>query len=871
MSIKTLAELKALWITGYIPTQNDFDNLFDTMTPFDPVNGQILEANANTPSGWSILADGATVTLSSISGSFFRVNIAGNRTMAISTSHVEGRRFVILIGQNAAGGHSVTWPDTIVWVGGSAPSLTATPLCGDIFEFFDDGTKWLGKQIFTNIATTAPGIPTTLATTPVSTTQINLAWDTMGGASSYDVWRDSSYLTSVSTAYYNDTGLTPVTTYHYQVLAKNSYGSSALCTVVDGTTLPPVIAVNYALQFDGSTNYVSIPANSAFQLANNWTIEFWAKDGFQMGSSVSTNGWFIRNEPTSLDSSIMFYDSNGAEQYVNTGYTGHLNDGNWHHVAMVVDPTYLTIYYDGVQVGQATSGTAVMNAAIAGYGILIGADWNFGQHAGTIDEVRISSINRYTGNFTPAHSFGSDSSTVGLWHLDEGTGATTADASGNGNTGTLINSPTWVTGIAPMFDTALMFDGATNFVGIGHPVFASLPSAATYECWMKAPTGSNTGASNILIYQSDYAVASQFLYVIHSKLGGNFGNSGRPLVGTTNICDGQWHHAAFSWDGTTQYLYVDGVMEDSYGCTSMVTYLGTTTGIGAGDYSDSAYNPYTGMIDEVRISDSCRYPLGTTFAPTTSYAVDSNTRVYFKMNENAGTTMITDISGNGNNGVLTNSPTWVAGVTEHDYALQFNSMSECVTVPNTFPSYSAFTAEAWIKSVGSTGTDQYILGVSGTDEYAIWLLNGGCLYTELRTDGGSSYTSGSTYIKGDNTWHHVALVWDGSTKKIFLDGVEDVGAEGSVSGTLAPDGAATIGNDGDFNRVFDGIIDEVRVSNIARYSTTFVPPTYFNTDGNTIALYHFDEGSGTTVHDSSANGHEGTLINNPLWVDGATI
>jgi hypothetical protein len=51
---------------------------------------------------------------------------------------------------------------------------------------------------------------------------------------------------------------------------------------------------------------------------------------------------------------------------------------------------------------------------------------------------------------------------------------------------------------------------------------------------------------------------------------------------------------------------------------------------------------------------------------------------------------------------------------------------------------------------------------------------------------------------------------------------------------------------------FSGWIDEVRLSNVIRYSNNFTPPFQpFNSDSNTIALYHFDERQGDAVNDSS--------------------
>lgn len=69
-----------------------------------------------------------------------------------------------------------------------------------------------------------------------------------------------------------------------------------------------------------------------------------------------------------------------------------------------------------------------------------------------IDEVRLSSVARYTGaSFTPPTApLSSDVNTVGLWHMDEGTGQDASDSSSNARDGVLgttsvpqFSDPTW--------------------------------------------------------------------------------------------------------------------------------------------------------------------------------------------------------------------------------------------------------------------------------------------------------------------------------------------------------------------------------------------------------------------------------------------
>ncbi|MCA9122000.1 MAG: hypothetical protein H6822_11995 [Planctomycetaceae bacterium] len=64
---------------------------------------------------------------------------------------------------------------------------------------------------------------------------------------------------------------------------------------------------------------------------------------------------------------------------------------------------------------------------------------------------------------------------------------------------------------------------------------------------------------------------------------------------------------------------------------------------------------------------------------------------------------------------------------------------------------------------------------------------------------------------------------------------------------------------------FCGQIDEVRVSTGARYHEDFKPEKRFDPDDETLALYHFDEGEGGQLTDSSGHGHHGKIFSG-RWV-----
>ena len=207
-----------------------------------------------------------------------------------------------------------------------------------------------------------------------------------------------------------------------------------------------------------------------------------------------------------------------------------------------------------------------------------------------------------------------------------------------------------------------------------------------------------------------------------------------------------------------------------------------------------------------------------------------------------------------------------------DYALQFDGSQNSVRVAGSADFIQAAgTWEFWGKS---TATDASVL----TQEDPYTYTGGGLMvdvaggYIRITAMLASSYVrfTGSSSVT-DGAWHHVAVTWDGSQVYLWIDGQ----AEGSM--LAAPFGRSDMflelakrSNIGD--SYWPGVLDEGRISNVARYTAAFVPLTNLGTDGNTVVYYKFNEGTGTVVADSSGQGHAGLLLGNPLpaWVPGVT-
>lgn len=99
---------------------------------------------------------------------------------------------------------------------------------------------------------------------------------------------------------------------------------------------------------------------------------------------------------------------------------------------------------------------------------------------------------------------------------------------------------------------------------------------------------------------------------------------------------------------------------------------------------------------------------------------------------------------------------------------------------------------------------------------------------------------------GDGGWHHVALVFDAGSAALYCDGAKVSGD--AIQGAYAS--ASNLFNIGGLSEAntsfdFDGDIDEVRLSTVARYSgpSYAVPTAAFTGDGSTAELWHLDDGT----------------------------
>ena len=186
---------------------------------------------------------------------------------------------------------------------------------------------------------------------------------------------------------------------------------------------------------------------------------------------------------------------------------------------------------------------------------------------------------------------------VAAFGFEEGTGSTTADASGNGNTGT-ISGATWTT--QGRFGQALSFNGSSSRVSVAAAASLNLGAAMTLEGWIY-PTAAQSGWRTILQRQTNayFLNASNSTGPDHGRRAA--ARSGRPprfVSGTTANPVNTWTHVAVTYDGAMLGLDVNGTQAASRPQTG--TLQASTSPLWIGGNSPYGED-FQGILDDIRI------------------------------------------------------------------------------------------------------------------------------------------------------------------------------------------------------------------------------------------------------------------------------
>ncbi len=210
-------------------------------------------------------------------------------------------------------------------------------------------------------------------------------------------------------------------------------------------------------------------------------------------------------------------------------------------------------------------------------------------------------------------------------------------------------------------------------------------------------------------------------------------------------------------------------------------------------------------------------------------AQDPDLLGWWKLDDGTGT-VAADSSGNGNNGTFVGDPEWVAG--KFGSGLLFDGQGgERVSLGNLDVESGAISITCWFNAynLDTPGNDPRMVSKAfggGNNEH-IWMVSSSRrsgekrLRFRLKTDDGAATTEmwgddgdAQTRVIQLNEWIHAAATWDGTTMRLYKNGVE-VGSASKAGNSVAvdPSVGAAFGNQpvGAENRPFNGVMDDVRI------------------------------------------------------------
>ncbi|MCB1131771.1 MAG: autotransporter-associated beta strand repeat-containing protein, partial [Verrucomicrobiae bacterium] len=320
----------------------------------------------------------------------------------------------------------------------------------------------------------------------------------------------------------------------------------------------------------------------------------------------------------------------------------------------------------------------------------------------------------------------------------------------------LVGTPTW-------WASDGIRDGFLSFNGSGQYAILNRWHNDFHEMTITASVSWNGGSNNQALFSfGDGTAAKQMVFtpkngagVCELKIvsGGNTYN----IAGSSALEVGRWTRVGVLLDGTTASLYLDGDLAASAACPVRPHDLlpADTTETPAHNFlaRGTGMQDFSGSIDEFNI-----YSAATTSVLTPS-SLEADLLAWYKFDETSGT-VADDSSPNNSDATLVNGPAWNSG------ALSFDGIDDDVQTP--VPNGSVRTLAAWIypRSSDPVGNIESVFDCDIPGQYGTgWGLSGGFIRVILDNqfwDTGVPVTL--------NQWQHVALAYDATQARVYVDG-----------------------------------------------------------------------------------------------------
>lgn len=449
-----------------------------------------------------------------------------------------------------------------------------------------------------------------------------------------------------------------------------------------------------------------------------------------------------------------------------------------------------------------------------------------------------------------------------------GTGTTWNDLSGNSNTGTLVNGPT--------FDSSnggsIVFDGTNDYGQIAHTTLLNPTLSMTLSAWINVSSfvpfmsifgkGTLTNGSGGFDFRIDSSTSLNLVKYFIIDQG----------VTISALSTNTWYNIVAVQSSTKVDYYINGVNVGSFS-NSNAYQTNTAVFKIAADRNSAVYTPakianvqiYNRVLSATEVFDNfnaTKSRFGYTSISTSGLqlsldAGDANSYI-------GSGTFWTDLTANGNNGTLVNGPTFNSA---NGGSIYTDGVDDYVVTSSSGGSATdSYTFSVWFKN-DNYSEDKFILlrGRDGSGNgWSLWLR----VYTNGKAEAGAVPTSPSvvglfatgTSTLALNTWYYITGVWvPNGTLKVYVNGVLETTVSTSGYTNLR---TSTVGwvlgslNTGTFTSGYTAI---VQVYN-RELSASEVLDTYNSQKNRFITT--------PTWFDISGNNNNGVLTNGPIFTFG---
>jgi hypothetical protein len=590
-----------------------------------------------------------------------------------------------------------------------------------------------------------------------------------------------------------------------------------------------------SIVFDGTDDYAG--NDSPTLPTGNVTITICAWINVQTTSNTWQGivGW----GNTSSSRSALLDMNNGRLAFSTWGGVGsedlistyNVPKNTWKYVVGSINNKNIKLYADGIKVLDASISST---PNVASTTLRIATT----DYPGRLLNTKVASVQIYNKELTDQEilqNYNAQKSRFGMYDIVQSglthsydsanylsyprSGTTWFDMTSTGNNGTFVNGPTFNTGATP----SIQFDGADDYINATNTKFiGSAPS--TFEFWMNPSVVTNSSVGECFLQIGTAITNAMRLYFFRdSKFAVAY--YGNDFTFNYTAVANTMYHAVFTENGSgLVQLYINGVLVSSGNLTQPNTQ-GSTYWIGQYSngnrfngklFSHRAYNRVLSSQEIVQNFEAQRQIYGGTGYVTSGLTLNLDAGNYASY-PTTGTKWV-DISGNYNNGTLTNGPTWSS---DSGGTFSFDGTDDYVINSNfnITPINNELCISLWYRTSNNANEKMLIdlCGITNTssnrDFFSIrqnWTSNNkiSCYFNSTA---GFQYVAFPNQVV-TNTWNNIVYSKVGNTLNAYLNGVSV--ATQNVSGNIQTIQRYIIAQDNLFSsNLFSGSIANVMIYN----------------------------------------------------------